>query len=101
MMTIRDWLQLALLLLVLLFTTKPLGIYLAKIFDGSKTLLTPLLGPIEKRIYRFLHVNPTEEQTWSAYSVDLLVFSAVTVALAYVILRTQHHLPLNPQGQSP
>ncbi len=97
-MTLRDYLQLALFLGVLLLITKPLGIYMDKVFDGSKTLLSPVLGPIERLIYRILRVNPDEDQHWTKYAIHLLVFSAVGLAFTYAILRLQHVLPLNPAG---
>ena len=97
-MTFRDYLQLTLFLGILFFTAKPLGIYMDKVFDGTKTLLSPVFGPIERLIYKILGVNPEEDQPWTKYAVHLLVFSAVTFVFTYAILRLQQVLPLNPAG---
>jgi len=96
MITFRDYLQLTLFLGILFSTAKPLGIYMDKVFDGSKTLLSPVIGPIERLIYKILGVNPEEDQPWTKYTVHLLVFSAVTLVFTYAILRLQQVLPLNP-----
>ena len=97
-MTSQDYIQFALFVGMLWLITKPLGIYMAKVFDGTKTFLSPLLAPVEKLIYRILGVNPNEDQAWTRYSIHLLVFSAIGCAFTYAILRLQHHLPLNPAG---
>ncbi|MGK5083055.1 potassium-transporting ATPase subunit KdpA [Bdellovibrionota bacterium FG-1] len=97
-MTFRDYLQLALFLGILLATAKPLGIYMDKVFDGTKTFLSPVIGPIERLIYLLMGVNPDEDQPWTKYAVHMLVFSAVGLAFTYAILRLQHMLPLNPAG---
>ncbi len=97
-MTARDWLQFALYLLFLVVLTKPMGTYMDRVFDGAKTFLSPVVLPIERLIYRILGVSPEEEQHWSRYSIQLLVFSAVTLAFTYALLRLQHLLPLNPAG---
>ncbi|MDB5036711.1 MAG: potassium-transporting ATPase, subunit [Bacteriovoracaceae bacterium] len=97
-MTTRDTIQLGLYLIVLILATKPLALHLEKVFEGSKNLLSPIFGPIEKLIYRLLGVNPDEDQHWTKYSIDLLVFSGVTCGFTYLLLRAQKFLPLNPQG---
>jgi potassium-transporting ATPase potassium-binding subunit len=98
-MTIRDFIQLALFLGVLLALTKPLGIYMDRVYDGSRTFLSPVLGPLESWIYRLMGVNPAEDQAWSRYAIHLLIFSAVSMVATYAILRLQAGLPLNPAGQ--
>jgi K+-transporting ATPase ATPase A chain len=98
-MTSRDYLQLVLFVLVLLATAKPLGVYMDNVFDGTRTFLSPVLGPVERLLYRLLGVNPDEDQHWTKYSIHLLIFSAVTLVFTYGILRLQQILPLNPQGQ--
>ena len=97
-MGLRDYLQLALFVGILLSITKPLGIYLDDVFDGTRTFLSPVLGPFESLIYRLLGVDPREDQHWTRYSSHLLVFSAVGCAFTYAILRLQQYLPLNPAG---
>jgi potassium-transporting ATPase potassium-binding subunit len=91
---------LAYLLLVLLIT-KPLGLYLYKVFNGQRTWLTPVCAPIERLFYRLCGINPEEEQKWTGYVIAMLVFSVVGMLLTYLILRTQQWLPLNPQGFGP
>ena len=97
-MIFQDYAQLALFMALLLLITKPLGIYMDQVFDGALTFLSPVLGPIERLIYRILGVNPEEDQAWTKYTVHLLVFSAVGLVFTYGILRLQHQLPLNPAG---
>ena len=97
-MTARDWLQFGLYIFLLLILTKPLGIYMDQVFDGAKTFLSPVLGPIERLIYRIMGVSPDEDHHWTKYTVQLLVFSGVTLAFTYALLRLQHLLPLNPAG---
>lgn len=97
-MSIRDYIQLALFLGILLITAKPLGIYLDDVFEGKKTYLSRLIGPIERLIYRISGINPDEDQSWTKYAAHLLGFSVVTLAVTYTVLRLQHLLPLNPAG---
>lgn len=97
-MNLRDWLQFGLLIGILLLTAKPLGIYLANVFAGERTILFPVLRPIERLLYRILHVDPNEEQDWKHYSLHLLTFAAMSCLFTYVLLRLQTHLPLNPQA---
>ena len=97
-MTFQDFIQLTLFVGILLLITKPLGIYMDKVFDGTKTFLSPILTPVERLIYRILGVNPEEDQHWTKYSIHMLVFSAVGLVFTYAILRLQHKLPLNPAG---
>ena len=99
-MTFQDYLQLALFMGILFLITKPLGIYMDQVFEGAKTFLSPILGPVEKLIYKIMGVNPEEDQAWTKYAVHLLVFSAVSFVFTYVILRLQQVLPLNPAGMS-
>ena len=95
----RDYLQLIVFILVLAFTAKPLGIYMDQVFDGTRTFLSPVLRPLEHLLYRLIGVDPHEDQHWTRYAIHLLVFSAVSMAFTYAILRLQHLLPLNPAGQ--
>jgi potassium-transporting ATPase potassium-binding subunit len=91
---------LAYLFLVLLIT-KPLGLYLYKVFNGQRTWLTPVCAPIERLFYRLCGINPEQEQRWTGYVIAMLVFSVAGMLLTYLILRTQQWLPLNPQGFGP
>jgi K+-transporting ATPase ATPase A chain len=95
-MSSRDYLQLALLLGLWLVTAKPLGLFMKRVFDGERTFLSPLLGPLERWIYRLTRVRPDEDQSWVHYAGDLMIFSAATFVFTYGLLRFQHLLPLNP-----
>jgi K+-transporting ATPase ATPase A chain len=90
--------QILLFLAALLVMTKPLGIYMARVFAGERTLLSPVLGPVERVIYRVCGVDPAAEQRWTAYTVGMLLFNVAGLVLLYFILRLQNILPLNPQG---
>jgi K+-transporting ATPase ATPase A chain len=95
----NDWLQFALFLGILAAITKPLGIHLTRVLDpNGKTWLDPVIRPLERLLYKFMGVDPREEQDWRSYAIALLVFSATGVLFTYAILRLQHLLPLNPQG---
>lgn len=90
-------LQMALYLIILLVLAKPLGSYMAKVFEGKKTFPDPIMGPIERLIYRLLGVKPNEEMSWKRYTLSLLLFSAAGMLFLYLIQRVQKFLPLNPQ----
>ena len=97
-MSANGWLQFALYSLILLATVRPVGAYMARVFDGERTWLDPILKPIERLIYRLSGVNATEEMNWREYAFAMLGFSAVTLVVTYAIERLQAHLPWNPQG---
>ncbi|MFO1518075.1 MAG: potassium-transporting ATPase subunit KdpA [bacterium] len=104
-MTWRDAIQLLLFIGIIGVTAKPLGIYLDKVFSGESHFLKPILGPLERGIYRISGINPEEDQNWVTYTVHLLVFSFVGFLFTLLILYYQHKLPfagtLNPQGMAP
>ena len=97
-MTTNGWLQILLFFAALTLLTRPLGGYLQRVFDGERTLLSPLLRPIERGCYRLAGIAPDAEQPWTAYTVAMLVFSALGFVVVYLLMLLQHHLPLNPQG---
>jgi len=97
-MTLIGWLQIAALFLALAAVVKPLGLYMARVFGGERTLLSPVLRPVEGAIYRLCGVDPQKEQGWLSYALSILAFSAAGFAALYAILRLQAYLPLNPQG---
>jgi K+-transporting ATPase ATPase A chain len=97
-MTTVGWLQISLLFLAVLFVIKPLGLYMARVFSGERTVLSPVLGPIEGGFYRMSGVDPNKEQGWLAYTLAMLAFSLAGFLALYAMLRFQAHLPLNPQG---
>jgi potassium-transporting ATPase potassium-binding subunit len=92
-MTCNGWLQILVYSLALLLITKPLGIYILKVYDGSFTWL----APVERVLYRLAGVDPQEDQHWTRYAASMLIFSAASMLFTYAGLRVQHLLPLNPQ----
>lgn len=99
-MTTSGILQLVLYLAILLLITKPLGAYMAKVFEGQRTLLTAPLGWLERGAYRLLGVDPNEDMKWTKYASAMLMFSLVSFMFTYAALRFQGVLPLNPQHYS-
>src|SRR5262245_46727060 len=97
-MSIPALLQVALFVLVIFAITRPLGVHLWRVFTGQRTVLDPVLGPVERLIYRLSAVNPDAEQGWKGYAFALLSFSVVSLLATYLILRLQNLLPFNPQG---
>ncbi len=103
-MSAVGWGQIGLLALFIGLLVRPLGGYLARVYAGERTLLQPILGPIETALYRLAGVDASVEQKWSEYAVALLLFHAVGIVALYLLFRTQDLLPLNPQllpGTSP
>jgi potassium-transporting ATPase potassium-binding subunit len=95
-MTPAGWLQISLFFLVLLALVKPVGGYMAHIYQGERTFLSPVLAPMERAIYRISGVCPDEEMTWQEYAGAVLVFCFLGVVFLFLLLRTQSFLPLNP-----
>jgi K+-transporting ATPase ATPase A chain len=95
--TQNGWAQIGLYLLVILIITKPMGVFMARVFSKERTFLDPLLRPIERLLYRTTGVDETHEMRWTEYAIAMLLFSAVSMFLLYVILRVQLWLPWNPQ----
>ena len=97
-MNIYSWLQLIFYLVVLIALAKPLGTYMARIYQGERTLLDPLVRPVEKLIYRVSGVHPDEEMNWKVYAFAMLLFNGLGLLLVYALQRIQSFLPLNPQS---
>jgi K+-transporting ATPase ATPase A chain len=96
-MTVNGWLQFAVYSLILLATVRPVGIYMARVFEGESTWLDPVLRPIERLIYKLSGVHAEREMTWYQYAYATLGFSAATLVLTYIVERVQLFLPWNPQ----
>jgi len=96
--TVFGWLQAALFFALVVALTKPLGIYLARVFSGERTMLSPVFAGVESGFYRVLRIDPKREMSATSYLLALFAFSAVGLAYLYTLLRTQKYLPLNPQG---
>src|ERR1700704_4575968 len=96
-MTLNGWLQILFFFALVLAVTKPLGVFMAHVFNREKTFLDPVLRPIEKLIYKLTRVDETREMRWTEYAVTMLQFSLVSMVVLYLIQRLQGHLPFNPQ----
>jgi potassium-transporting ATPase potassium-binding subunit len=99
-MTANGVLQLLLFFGLVLLLTKPMGAYMARVFQGERSLLSPALRPVERLFYKLLGIREDEEMKWTTYAFALLMFSAVGGVLSYALLRLQGHLPFNPQHLS-
>lgn len=97
-MTPNGFLQIAAYFLIILALTKPLGLFMANLFEGKKTFLHPILRPLEILIYKLAGVKENGEQRWMQYTASLLAFSIFSFLFVYVLQRLQGLLPLNPQG---
>src|SRR5205809_8043702 len=103
-MTANGWFQIALFLLLILAVTKPMGVFMARVFNREKTFMDPVLRPIERVLYRVTGVDETHEMRWTEYAVAMLLFSVVSMLMLYLMQRAQAFLPFNPQklgGVSP
>lgn len=96
-MTANGWFQIGLFLLVIFALTKPLGVFMAHVFSGERTLLDPFMRPIERLLYRITGVDQNREMRWTEYAIAMLLFSAVSMVILYLIQRFQAWLPWNPQ----
>jgi K+-transporting ATPase ATPase A chain len=99
-MTINGWLQILLFLAAILLVTKPLGVYMARVFNRERTFMDPVMRPAERLIYRLTRVDETREMRWTEYAVAMLLFSFVSMIVLYLLQRLQGALPFNPQGLS-
>jgi len=96
-MTLNGWLQILVFLGLIFAVTKPLGVFMTRVFTREKTFLDPVLRPIERLIYRVTGVDETHEMRWTEYATTMLIFSAVSMLVLYLIQRIQGMLPFNPQ----
>ncbi len=97
-MTLNGWLQILVFFLIILAITKPLGLFMVHVFNRERTFLDPVLRPVERLIYRLTGVNEEREMRWTEYAVTMLLFSAVSMLVLYLIQRLQGYLPFNPQN---
>ena len=96
-MNSTDWLQIILYVAVLLLLVRPLGSYMAKVFQGEHTFLSRFIGPVERLVYRILGIKPDEEMSWKTYAVAMMLFTILGLVSLYAIQRLQGVLPLNPE----
>jgi K+-transporting ATPase ATPase A chain len=100
-MTSNGWLQIAVFFVLVLLAAKPMGLYMARVYERKKTWLDPVLVPVEKLLYKLTGVDAEAEMRWTEYGLAMLIFSLATLLLTYVVERMQAALPfgklLNPQ----
>jgi K+-transporting ATPase ATPase A chain len=96
-MTVNGWIQILVFIAIIVALTRPLGGYLDRVMEGERTFLSPVLGPLERGFYRLSGINPSENQSWWAYSGGMLLFHIFGFALLYGLQRLQGFLPFNPQ----
>ena len=96
-MTLNGWLQILLFLAIILLITKPMGVFMAHVFNREKTFLDPVLRPVERLIYRLTGVDEEREMRWTEYAVAMLLFSGISMLALYLLQRLQGVLPFNPQ----
>ena len=96
-MTVNGWVQILVFMVLIFAVTKPLGIFMARVFNRERTFLDPVVRPIERVLYRVTGVDENHEMRWTEYAVSMLLFSGVSMLLLYLIERVQRWLPWNPQ----
>ena len=96
-MTINGWLQIFVFLALIFAVTKPMGVFMTRVFSRERTFLDPVLRPLERLLYRVTGVDENHEMRWTEYATAMLLFSVVSMLLLYVIERIQGLLPFNPQ----
>jgi K+-transporting ATPase ATPase A chain len=97
-MSINIIIQITIFLSILLLTVKPLGIYMARIYEGKPAGLNVLLAPVERWIYRLTRVNPMQGMSWKTYAVAVMLFNVLGIISVYILQRLQFFLPLNPMS---
>ena len=99
-MTANGYLQVVFFLVVVVALAKPLGLYMARIYEGQPAFLNRIGAPLERLIYRACGVDPAQEMRWTQYAVAVLAFSLIGLLVAYALQRLQNYLPLNPAGMA-
>src|SRR5436305_13341922 len=99
-MTLIGWIQIVLYCAIIVALTKPLGGYMTRVFNGERTLLSPLLRPVERGLYRLAGVEEGREQHWLTYTLAMLLFHVGGFVMLYALMRLQAVLAFNPSGQS-
>jgi K+-transporting ATPase ATPase A chain len=97
-MSAGSWFQLVLYMVVLIALAKPLGSFMARVYQGERTFLDPVFRPVERVIYRLCGVHPDEEMNWKIYAIAMMLFNTLGLLAVYALQRLQGFLPLNPQG---
>lgn len=97
-MNLNAWIQILFFIALLIVLGRPLGLFMARVYRGERTFLTPVLEPVEKFIYRMASINPKEDMHWTKYAAAVILFNLVGLLAVYGLQRLQHALPLNPVG---
>lgn len=97
-MTPNGLFQIVAYFLIILLLTKPMGLFMARLFDGKRTFLHRILRPLEAFIYRLSGIQESAEQRWTHYTFALIAFSVFSFLLVYLLQRVQGMLPFNPRG---
>jgi len=100
-MTLNGWLQIAIFCAIVIALVRPFGGYMTRVFQGERTLLSPVLRPVERGIYAICGVRESEEQNWVTYTIAMLAFSVAGFVSLYALQRLQNVLPFNPQKFDP
>ena len=95
-MTASGWFQILLFLALVLLVTKPMGIFMTRVFSRERTFMDPVLRPIERLLYRVTGVDEGHEMRWTEYAISMLLFSLVSMIVLYLMQRLQGYLPFNP-----
>src|SRR5438132_9224408 len=96
-MTANGWFPILLFLALVLLVTKPMGVFMTRVFNRERTFIDPVLRPIERLLYRVTGVDENHEMRWTEYAISMLVFSLVSMIVLYLMERLQGYLPFNPQ----
>src|ERR1700756_1605673 len=96
-MTINGWLQILFFLVLVFLVTKPMGVFMTRVFNRERTFMDPVLRPVERVLYRVTGVDESHEMHWTEYAISMLLFSLVSMIVLYLMERLQGYLPFNPQ----
>jgi potassium-transporting ATPase potassium-binding subunit len=96
-MTINGWLQILFFLVLVFLVTKPMGVFMTRVFNREKTFMDPVLRPVERLLFRVTGVDEDHEMRWTEYAISMLLFSVVSMIVLYLMQRLQAYLPFNPQ----
>jgi potassium-transporting ATPase potassium-binding subunit len=96
-MTANGWLQILLFFVLVFLVTKPMGVFMTRVFNREKTFMDPVMRPLERLLYRVTGVDENHEMRWTEYAISMLLFSLVSMIVLYLMERLQGYLPFNPQ----
>jgi potassium-transporting ATPase potassium-binding subunit len=99
-MTLAGWSQILVFCAIILLAARPLGAYMTRVFEGERTLLSPILNPVERAFYALAGIDPNADQRWTGYAASMLALNFAGFLALYAVMRLQGSLPLNPQGMS-